>query len=347
MALAGGLAVSGTAERPVMAHPPTADFASGLQTALAVCGALIGRGRTGTGTFLDLSLAETVLAWQSPTLTQALRPGFAPALGASLLNGGAAYYQIYRAADGRFVTLGAIEEKFWRNFCVAVGQEDWIARQGEAFPQTALIGALSALFATKTAAQWEDVAGHGRLLLRCRGAAGRTGRRIRRSRRAGMVVARDDATIEALFPAWVDGQPPAPPRRAPVMSEAATVLATLALTLRGGRFCFAGGVFRPAPLPQGHDMSWEFLVTSFIVVVSPGTGVLLHAGGGAVARVAREHRRRLRHARSGIVPHIAAAILGLAAILHTSAARLSDLQISGRCVSSLHGVEHAARARRA
>jgi crotonobetainyl-CoA:carnitine CoA-transferase CaiB-like acyl-CoA transferase len=222
MALAGGLAVSGTAERPVMAHPPTADFASGLQTALAVCGALIGRGRTGTGTFLDLSLAETALAWQSPTLTQALRPGFTPAPGASLLNGGAAYYQIYRAADGRFVTLGAIEEKFWRNFCVAVGQEDWIARQGEAFPQTALIGALSALFATKTAAQWEDVLG---TVDCCFGVVVRPAELAAHPQiqARGMVVARDDTTIEALFPAWVDGQPPAP-RAAPLMSDAATVL---------------------------------------------------------------------------------------------------------------------------
>jgi crotonobetainyl-CoA:carnitine CoA-transferase CaiB-like acyl-CoA transferase len=222
MALAGGLAVSGSAERPVMAQPPTADFASGLQTALAICGALIGRGRTGQGAFLDLSLAETVLAWQSATLTQAKRPGFEPALGANLLNGGAAYYQIYQAADGRFVTLGAIEEKFWRNFCEAVRRTDWITRQGEALPQTALIGALAALFATKTAAQWEEILGpvdccfgvvvspdevamHPQIIAR------------------GMVAARDDATVEALFPAWVDGQKPQP-RPAPVIAEARDVL---------------------------------------------------------------------------------------------------------------------------
>lgn len=222
MALAGGLAVSGTAERPAMAHPPTADFASGLQTALAICGALIGRGRTGKGAFLDLSLAETVLAWQSATLTQALRPGFAPALGASLLNGGAAYYQIYRAADGRFVTLGAIEEKFWRNFCVAVGHADWIARQGEAMPQTALIGELAALFVTKRAAQWEELLGPVDCCFGIVVAPAEVPTQPQIVAR-GMVAPRGTDTVEGLFPAWVDGQAPQP-RAAPVMAEAASVL---------------------------------------------------------------------------------------------------------------------------
>jgi threonine/homoserine/homoserine lactone efflux protein len=65
-------------------------------------------------------------------------------------------------------------------------------------------------------------------------------------------------------------------------------------------------------------MSWEFLVTSLIVIVSPGTGVLytLAAGlsRGASASVVAAFGCTL-----GIVPHMAAAILGLAALLHTSA----------------------------
>ncbi|MBI3707750.1 MAG: CoA transferase [Proteobacteria bacterium] len=225
MALAGGLAVSGTAERPTIAAPPTADFASGLQTALAVCGALIGRGRTGTGAYLDLSLAETVLAWQSTTLTATLRPGIAPARAANLLNGGAACYQIYRAADDRFVTLGAIEEKFWQNFCSTVGRPEWLARQWEAMPQTALIADLAALFAMKTAAEWErvlgpvdccfgvivepaEVADHPQIAAR------------------GMVArhAGADPRVEALFQAQADGAQPSP-RPAPRMSDALAVLA--------------------------------------------------------------------------------------------------------------------------
>jgi crotonobetainyl-CoA:carnitine CoA-transferase CaiB-like acyl-CoA transferase len=227
MALAGGLAVSGALApdenlRPAMAAPPTADFASGLQAALTICGALIGRGRTGKGAYLDLSLAETVLAWQSHTLTAALRPGFEPALAANLLNGGAACYQIYRAADERFVTLAAIEEKFWRNFCAAVGRADLIPRQWEKMPQTGLIGDVAAVFAARPAAAWEDLLGpvdccfglvvdpadvpsHPQIAAR------------------GMLARHDGPhpAIEALFPAHVDGAPPAgrpPPRLEPAAS---------------------------------------------------------------------------------------------------------------------------------
>ncbi|HEX9461722.1 MAG TPA: CoA transferase [Alphaproteobacteria bacterium] len=233
MALAGGLAVSGAQSlregaqddvlRPAMAAPPTADFASGLQAALAVCGALIGRGRTGKGAYLDLSLAETVLAWQSHSLTAALRPGFAPALAANLLNGGAACYQIYRAADGRFVTLAAIEEKFWRNFCDAVGRPEWTPRQWEPMPQQALIAELAAAFAAKPAAAWEGLLGG---IDCCFGLVvdpaevpdhPQIAARLMLARQDG-----PDAAVEALFPAHVDGVPPA--RRPPPRREAVTAV---------------------------------------------------------------------------------------------------------------------------
>ena len=224
MALAGGLAASGTAEAPSIAAPPTADFASGLHAALAVCGALIGRGRSGRGAYLDLSLAETVLAWQSMTLTAALRPGFAPVLAANLLNGGAACYRIYRAADGRFVTLGAIEEKFWANFCGVLDRHDLIARQWETMPQRSLIAEVAKIFAAKPAAEWErllgavdccfgvvvdprDVAEHPQIA----------------ARRMTALRGGDEATIEALFPAHVDGAPPSP-RPPPVSASPNEVL---------------------------------------------------------------------------------------------------------------------------
>ena len=65
-------------------------------------------------------------------------------------------------------------------------------------------------------------------------------------------------------------------------------------------------------------MSWEFLITSFIVVASPGTGVLYTLAAG-LARGARASIVAAFGCTLGIVPHMAAAILGLAALLHTSA----------------------------
>lgn len=229
VALAGGLAASGALisdekRRPAMMAPPVADFASGLQTALTVCGALIGRGRSGQGAYLDLSLAETVLAWQSLNLTAALRPGFEPALAANLLNGGAACYQIYQAAGGRFVTLAAIEEKFWANFCGAVGHPEWTGRQWETMPQAALVAELGALFASRDADAWErllgsvdccfglvvdpvDLPGHPQVAARAMLARHETA----------------DPTIEALFPVHVDGAAPGPRPRVAFAAAAAVL----------------------------------------------------------------------------------------------------------------------------
>ena len=154
MAVGGGLDSSGLPDRPVIGHPPVADFASAQQTALAVVAALFGRQRTGEGGFLDLSIMETVLGWQGFNLTAAAR-GWVPERGGALLSGGAACYRIYRTADGRFATLSALEPKFWRGFCEAVGRPDWIARQADPLPQTALTAELEALFAGRALAAWK------------------------------------------------------------------------------------------------------------------------------------------------------------------------------------------------
>jgi len=65
-------------------------------------------------------------------------------------------------------------------------------------------------------------------------------------------------------------------------------------------------------------VSWEFLLTSFIVVVSPGTGVLYTLATG-LSRGGRASVFAALGCTFGIVPHMAAAIVGLAALLHTSA----------------------------
>lgn len=65
-------------------------------------------------------------------------------------------------------------------------------------------------------------------------------------------------------------------------------------------------------------MGIEFLITSFIIVISPGTGVVYTLATG-LARGAKASIAAALGCTIGIIPHMAAAIGGLAAILHTSA----------------------------
>lgn len=75
-------------------------------------------------------------------------------------------------------------------------------------------------------------------------------------------------------------------------------------------------------------MSIDFFVTSLIVVVSPGIGVLYTLATG-LSRGARASVVAAFGCTLGIVPHMAAAVLGLAAVLHTSALAFQTLKYLG------------------
>ena len=75
-------------------------------------------------------------------------------------------------------------------------------------------------------------------------------------------------------------------------------------------------------------MSIEFLITSLIVIVSPGTGVLYTLATG-LSRGSRASVIAAFGCTLGIVPHMAAAILGLAALLHTSALAFETMKYLG------------------
>ncbi|MCB1750845.1 MAG: CoA transferase [Gammaproteobacteria bacterium] len=155
-AVAGALCASGTEKQPVLTYPPVADHAGAMQAVNAVLAALLHRERSGRGAFLDISLTESILAWQYVGLsesqheTRQLRERL-------LLNGGAACYNIYTTSDGRFVTLAALETKFWKAFCCQTDHPEWIARHQEPLPQKDLIAELQALFSTQPLSAWQNL----------------------------------------------------------------------------------------------------------------------------------------------------------------------------------------------
>lgn len=157
MALSGMLHHTGTMQTPVIPFPPVSDYASGQQAASMILAALLRRERHGEGCFIDTSIFETVLSWQSFGQAGVGRSGQRLEPGHGLITGGMACYQIYRTADQRFVVLGALEEKFWQAFCLAVERPEWITRQREQMPQTALISELNALFITRSRDKWVEM----------------------------------------------------------------------------------------------------------------------------------------------------------------------------------------------
>jgi alpha-methylacyl-CoA racemase len=217
------LAESGVLDRnghgePAFFDPPLSDVAGSLYAAIAILGALHGRDRTGRGCVIDLGLADIVMPLQMMQVADWGATGHVPKPRTTYLNGGAAYYQIYRLKDGRHVMLGPVEPKFWRAFCTAAGRPDWIVRQDEPLPQSALIAEVAALFAgldlAEASARFAPVDCCFSPVLDLGEAIGSDQTRarglVRRAERPG--------DLQALFPALVDGERPAsrpPPREAP------------------------------------------------------------------------------------------------------------------------------------
>ena len=151
-AASGALGLSGISERPLMSFPPIADHAGAMQASSLMLAALHARSRSGKGLFLDVSLFESCLSWQYlPMLADN------GARAESLLNGGAACYNIYRCSDGFFITLAALEPQFWQRFCNAVNRDDWLPRHYEAMPQYNFIAELGDLFARHPRNYWEGI----------------------------------------------------------------------------------------------------------------------------------------------------------------------------------------------
>jgi alpha-methylacyl-CoA racemase len=145
-------------ERPPGALPRVfmADVGGGAMTAaIGILAALVGRGRTGEGASLDISMHEAALYWVMLPAARTLVDDGAAAVGELPTFGAHACYNVYRTRDGREVALGALEPKFWIAFCEAVGRHDLAARQDEPGPgQAAVIDEVRAIFASRTRDEW-------------------------------------------------------------------------------------------------------------------------------------------------------------------------------------------------
>jgi alpha-methylacyl-CoA racemase len=114
--------------------------------------ALRERERSGEGQLVDVSMTDGSLAWLALVAAQYLCDGAVPQRGRGTLNGGIACYLPYEAADG-WVTCGALEPKFWRNFCEGVRRPDLIDKQFAA-PDSDDGRAIAAVFKERTRDEW-------------------------------------------------------------------------------------------------------------------------------------------------------------------------------------------------
>jgi alpha-methylacyl-CoA racemase len=128
--------------------------AGGMQAVIAILAALLARATTGEGSYLDVAVADGVLALMSLQVDDALATDAHQQPGAAPLSGRYACYDVYRAADGGWVAVAAIEARFWANLCRTVGLDRHIDAQYDDNAQPAIRADLAAAFLARSRDEW-------------------------------------------------------------------------------------------------------------------------------------------------------------------------------------------------
>jgi len=167
LGLIGLLGLTGEADsvggHPIQAAGQIADLGGGaLMGAFGILAALRerdggpGKPGSGEGQFVDVSMADGALSWLAMVAGQHFADGAVPKRGEQLLAGAVICYRPYACADG-WVSLGALEPKFWQAWCRGVGREELIEKQFE-HPGSEAHEQVVEIFKSRTRAQWTQFA---------------------------------------------------------------------------------------------------------------------------------------------------------------------------------------------
>jgi crotonobetainyl-CoA:carnitine CoA-transferase CaiB-like acyl-CoA transferase len=143
---------------PALASLQIADVLGGAATAaIGILAALFGALRQGRGRYVDVAMADAVLAHQVFALGALEDAGRVAPRGEDLLTGGVPCYGVYATRDGRWLAVGALEPKFWRALCEALERPDLAAHAFATGAEGARVrDALALVFAQRTRDEWSE-----------------------------------------------------------------------------------------------------------------------------------------------------------------------------------------------
>jgi alpha-methylacyl-CoA racemase len=155
-ALCGILGMTGNEAGPALPGVLVADVASGITATLTILLSLLHRERHSQGQHIDLSMFDVLFSWFSLTnVSECMASDEAMSHGKTTFTGKFACYDIYRTKDNQYMSMAAMEPKFWREFCTAIGREDLnkdYMSEGER--QDYLKKELTEIFRSKTKDEW-------------------------------------------------------------------------------------------------------------------------------------------------------------------------------------------------
>ena len=146
---------------PVMPSVPSADLAASLMALSGILMALLRRTTTGAGDYIDIGMHDSLTAWMANIVSPVFVENRELNPKEERTFGGYAFYNVYRCADGQYLTMGGSEIKFASNLLTALGRPDLIGICKEPPGQVhqPVQDFLTATFAAQPRAYWEDYLG--------------------------------------------------------------------------------------------------------------------------------------------------------------------------------------------
>jgi crotonobetainyl-CoA:carnitine CoA-transferase CaiB-like acyl-CoA transferase len=157
LAYSGVLELIGLPDRPpAIPGIQIADLAGGgLNAAIGILLALLARERTGKGQYIDISMTDGSVSLLSLLLHFLQKNGEAPRRADMRFSHRYACYNTYETKDGRFLSIGAVEKKFWDRLCKLLNVPEYSHLQYDDHRREEIIDFMRRTFKTKTLLQWE------------------------------------------------------------------------------------------------------------------------------------------------------------------------------------------------
>jgi len=159
LSLAGVMSATGRiASGPTPAGVQIADVGGGsLPSIIGLLAAVIHRGQTGEGQFVDVSMYDSSISWNCQVNPGYLVGGQEMTFEMGGLNGGS-FYDCYKTSDDRYMSVGSLEPKFWMGLCETLGIPEIIDKVTDPGPDMKPIkDAIANVFKTKTQQEWIDI----------------------------------------------------------------------------------------------------------------------------------------------------------------------------------------------
>ena len=160
MSVSGALGITGIrGAQPVVPGVQVADLTGGMFSVISILAALWQKRRDGQGNCVDVSMTDGLFSLMSIHLANLASAGTPASRGDMMLSGALTCYNIYRTKDSGYVALGALEAKFWKNFCIGIGREDLVTGHlALAVEEDQVFSEVKDIFLSQTTAQWQEFA---------------------------------------------------------------------------------------------------------------------------------------------------------------------------------------------